>query len=306
MENNIEHDTSHEVEVEPRSIAIATTTFYPKWYPGEVGDHYVVDKVRGDLALHLVREAQDKGYFVAVIDGGSSLAFKSEMEKTGVAVQPEVGRGMSASRRQVFIEASNSKGVKVICWTEPEKVSIVRDCLPNAVLPILNGETDIVVPARDKVSFQSYPDYQAEEEKRANREWNAILKARGFLPEDSPDLDVWFGPKFFRNDPEIIELFLNKYEFRKRELKLDKIVDPELWPNATFLPIVAALHRGLRVKSIPVPYTHPKEQTEIEINNPLFVRKRDLQRKDIIVSTIHFIKMLEINPRGRMELVENG
>lgn len=291
-----------ELEVEPHSVAVATTTFYPRWYPGEIQDHDLTDKVRGDLALKLIKEAAGKGYQIALVDGGSSQEFLSEVGLMNVVVRPELERGMSASRRQAFEAARILKGVKVICWTEPEKISIIRDCLPNAVLPILNGEADIVVPARNDLSFQSYPDYQAEEEKRANREWNAILKARGFLPKDDPDLDVWFGPKFFRNAPEILRLFLDKYEFRKRDLPLDKIIDPELWPNATFLPIVAALHRGFQVKSVPVPYIHPKEQTEIEINNPLFVRKRDIQRKNIIVNTIHFIKMLQNNQRGRMEL----
>lgn len=298
---------NREVEVEPRSIAVATTTFYPRWYPGETQSHDLTDKVRGDLAIRLIKEAVGKGYQIALVDGGSSQKFLSEVGLVGVVAHSEIERGMSASRRQAFEEARILEGVKVICWTEPEKVSIVRDCLPNAILPILRDETDITVPARDEVSFQSYPDYQAKEEKRANRQWNNILRSRGLLAKDSPDLDVWGGPKFFRNDPEILKLFLDKYKFRKRELKLDKIVDPELWPNATFLSIVAALYRGFRVKSVPVPYLHPKEQTAIEVNDPKFRRKRDIQRKNIIVSTIHFIRMLESNPRkvSRLELVQS-
>lgn len=297
----------HEVEVEPRSIAIATTTFYKKWYPGEVLEHDIVDKVRGDLALQLIREAIENGYQMSVVDGGSSPAFKSTAEAIGITVYPELERGMSASRRQAFAEASHLDGVKIICWTEPEKVSIIKDCMPVVVLPILRGETDIVIPSRDETAFKTYPDYQVKEEQRANRQWNGILRARGFLPNDSPDLDVWFGPKFFRNDPEIIKLFSEKYDFRKRELKIDKIVDPELWPNATFLPIVAALYRGFRVKSVPVPYLHPKEQTEIEVDNPIFVRKRGVQRKNIIVSTMHLIRMLESNAGkgSRLELAQS-
>lgn len=297
MENNIEHDISHEVEVEPRSIAIATTTFYPKWYPGEVGNRYIVDKVRGDLALRLLKEGKEKGHQMVVIDNDSSTAFKEEAEKTGVLFQLGIERGMSTGRRQAFQEASVNEAVKVICWTEPEKVFFIRDCLPAVILPILRGEADIVVPKRTEESYQTYPDYQVVVEKRSNREWNKILRSKGLLVDDQPDLDVWFGPKAFRNDPQILDLFLKKYQFRKRESELDKIIDPELWPNAIFLPIVAALHQGFRVKSVTVPYVHPKEQTEIEVNNPEFTRKRDIQKKNIIVSTIHFIRMLESNPK---------
>lgn len=292
-----------ETEVKPRSIVIATTTFYPN-YPEDD-----VDKVRGNLALQAIKEAREKGYQVSLVDGGSSPDFKLAAKGIkGITVHPELERGMSASRRQAFVEASELDGAKVICWTEPEKVSIVRDCLPEAIVSILKGEADIVVPSRDDKAFRTYPDYQVEEEKGANRRWNATLRARGFLSEDSPDLDVWFGPKFFRNDPKIITLFLHRYEFRERGLKLDEIIRPELWPNATFLPIVAALHHGFRVKSVPVPYMHPKEQTEIEVNNPEFVRKRDVQRKNVIGSTIHFIRMLEgkEGKETRLKSVENS
>lgn len=299
---------NREVEVEPRSIAVATTTFYPRWYPGETQSHDITDKVRGDLAIRLIKEAVGKGYQIALVDGGSSQEFLSEVGLVGVVAHSEIERGMSASRRQAFEEARILEGVKVICWTEPEKISTIRDCLPLAILPILQGEADIVVPSRDEASFETYPDYQVKEEKRANRQWNDILRSRGLLAKDSPDLDVWFGPKFFKNDPEIVDLFLNKYEFRKRELKLDKIVDPELWPNALLLPIAAALYRGFRVKSIPVPYMHPREQTEIEVNDPEFRRRKlHIQKRGIIVSTIHFIRMLESNPekQSRLELAQS-
>ena len=167
----------------------------------------------------------------------------------------------------------------------------------------LNNEADIVVPRRTDVSFKTYPDYQVRSEQKANRLWNDILRARGLLAKDSEDLDVWFGPKFFRNNPELVKLFLNKYEFIKGKTKLHKIVRPELWPNAIFLPVVAALHRGFRVKSVDVPYVHPSQQTAIEVDSPEFVRRRDVQRKNIIISTIHFIRLLEADPRKKSRLV---
>lgn len=292
-----------ELEVDPRAIAIATTTFYPKWYPGETQEHDVVEKIRGDLAIQTIKEARQKEYQTLVVDGGSSEAFKKEL--VGMEIQPlsELERGMSSSRQRAFAEAARLEGVKVVCWIEPEKVSIIRDCLPEAVLPILNDEADIVVPRRTDVSFRTYPDYQVKSEQKANRLWNNILRSRGLLVEDSEDLDVWFGPKFFVNNPELVKLFLNKYEFIKGKTKLHKIIKPELWPNATFLPVVAALYRGFRVKGVDVPYIHPSQQTAIEVDSPEFVRKRNIQRKNIITSTIHFIRLLEADPRKKSRLV---
>ncbi len=298
-----EFPKSPELEVDPRSIAIATTTSYPKWYPGETQEHDVVDKIRGDLAIQTIKEAKQKKYQVLVVDGGSSEAFKTELAGIETPFLPELERGMSPSRQQAFTETAKLEGVKVICWIEPEKVSVIRDCLPEAVLPILNDEADIVVPKRTDLSFKTYPDYQVKYEQRGNRLWNNILRARGLLAKDSEDLDVWFGPKFFRNNPELVKLFLNKYEFIKGKTDLHKIVKPELHPNAIFLPVVAALHKDFRVKSVDVPYIHPSQQTAIEVDDPKFIRTRDTQRKNIIVSTMHLIRLLEADPQKKSRLV---
>lgn len=288
--------------IDPQSIAIATTTFYPTWGPGET-ESLSPDKVRGDLALDTIREALRKGFQVCVVDGGSSKGFRNAVSELGVGIVSEEEKGMSGSRRQTIETASYLEKAKVICWTEPEKVSIVRDCLPEAAMPILRGEADIVVPSRSDESFATYPKYQVKFEKRANRLWNNILRSRGLLPEDSPDIDAWVGPRFIRNHPLIIDLFLKRYSAVKGERKLDEITDPELWPDATFLPLVAALKQGYRVKSVQVPYRHPEVQTTTEEDSESFRRKRDVQRKNIIVSTIHYIRMLEGDPRKPSKLI---
>src|SRR3972149_10679062 len=125
-----ESSFSHETEVEPRSIAVATTTLYPMWYPGEIENHDLTDKIRGDVALQLIKEVVSKGYQIALVDGESSPEFLSEVGIMGVVAQSEKERGMSGSRRQALEAASRLDGAKVICWTEPEKISIIMDCLP--------------------------------------------------------------------------------------------------------------------------------------------------------------------------------
>lgn len=292
MIERLELSKMPEVAFDPRSIAVVTATFYPRWYSGEVGNHNLVDKTRGDLAIKTLLETQRRGFQYVVFDA-SNQEFQEELGRFGIRVLTERDEGMSASRRQAFKEASKLDGVNVLCWTEPEKVSLVRDCLSDAVVPILKGEADVVVPKRGDASFSTYPNYQVRYENKANTLWNGILRSKRILPKESEDLDVWFGPRVFKNDLDLVGLFLKKYKFLKRDLKLDEVVDPELWPNAIFLPIVAALYKGFKVKGVEVPYIHSEEQTRIERNDPQFVRKRQIQLKNIIVSTIHYIRMLE-------------
>lgn len=302
MLDSQEKQPNLESEINPRSIAIATTTFYPAWYPGEVKDA-TVDKIRGDLALQTIRNSEELGYQTVVVDGGSSDSFIERIKELGVSPQPEIEPGMSPSRQQVFIEASKLAGVGIICWVEPEKAPFIKDCLLQAVSPISRGEADVVIPKRDEKVLESYPDNRSIFERKGNKLFNEILRKHGFLPKDSEDLDVFFGPRIFRNDPEILEIFQRRYDFDRRNTKLDQIVKPILWPNALFLPIINILHRGFRVVSVEVPYKHPSEQIEIEKDKPEYKRKSDTQFKNILVSAMHLIRALEANPKSKIKKI---
>lgn len=140
-------------------ISIATATFYKNWHP--YTPELSPDKVRGDLAIQFAKTAVDKGFSVTVVDAGSPSTFKENLEQVGAHVYTEVDRGMSGSRRQALTEASRVPGSKVLAWIEPEKVSLVRDALPQAAEPLLQGKADIVVPARNDQAFATYPFQQA-------------------------------------------------------------------------------------------------------------------------------------------------
>lgn len=156
-----EQNRKLEIEIDPRSVAVVTTTFYPNWYPGPSSESENSDKVRGDLALRMLSEARSKSFQLVVVDGSNNQMFKEVLRRIDINPLPETEKGMSASRQQGFSEAHILEGVKVICWLEPEKVSISRDCLPEAVIPILRGEADIVVPKRNEDLFKkTYPDLQ--------------------------------------------------------------------------------------------------------------------------------------------------
>lgn len=298
---NSESSINPEVKIDHYALAIATITFYPGWYQDETvqaGD--LTSKVRGYIGLQTLREAKEKGYQAVVVDGGSSDAFKAELVSGGIVPQSQLEKGYSAARQQSYMAAtSRFDGAKVILSTEAEKFSVIRDCLTDEVIqPVLKGETDVVILKRDQEAFSTYPKNQAEYEQRANKLWNDIMRKHNLLSSSVEDLDIWLGPRLIRNDPHIVSFFLDKYEFEKRG-KLDQIVDPFVYVNALFFPIIIVLRDGLRISSITVPYRHPPSQTQMENEDASFRRKRDTQYENI-VSTMHFVRMLENNPKGRL------
>ena len=64
----------------PQEIAIAASTYYPKWYKGKLRSIKHIDKVRGDLAIEFFKEAKKRGYQIVVVDGKSSKTFRKEIK----------------------------------------------------------------------------------------------------------------------------------------------------------------------------------------------------------------------------------
>lgn len=291
---------------ESSTVAIATSTFYKNYYSGHLQDHDQVDKIRGNLALQMMGIAVERGYQLVVVDGNSSKDFQKEAADLGVALTPENERGMSAGRRQAILAASQLPGVKIVTWTEPEKVSMVRDCIEIGTKRIRRGEADISIPERGPGSFGTYPTYQVNYEQRANRRWNGTLRRFGFYG-GFRDLDVWIGPRFIRNDPELIDLFMKKFEYKSpqplsSEVQRDKNL--ELWANAIFLPLVSAMHKGYRVVGQRVPYLHPAEQTALEQDSPQFQQKRVTQYRNINMATYYLVRHLDGRDDSRLSLRE--
>lgn len=303
-----ESDTERkEFAFNPQSLAIVSTVHYPGWYEGETkwnNPESLSDKVRGDLALEMIGKAKDKNYQVTIVDSGASPAFTQKLDELKILKFSEEKGGMSTGRQQGFREASlltyTDKGkenfVEAICWLEPEKISIISDCLPKLVEPILLGQADIIIPKRNEKEFEeTYPDYQVKYEKDSNRLWNGMLKKFGILDSGSQDLDVWFGPRVFRNTPYVVQTFLTKYKYDKNQDTSESFQNaykPNRYSNATFFPVIAALFKGLKVVSVEVPYKHPSDQTKIEKDNDEFRKKRADQQREIIRTCSDFCRML--------------
>ena len=65
--------------IDPKSIAFAIITYFPKWYKGPLRSIKHTEKVRGDLALELLRKVTADGYVVICVDGQSNKSFHKEL-----------------------------------------------------------------------------------------------------------------------------------------------------------------------------------------------------------------------------------
>lgn len=285
------------LHINPLSVAIVATSSYPKWYKGRLRSIRHTDKIRGDLAIEFVRIARKIDYQVVIADWQSPRTFRRELSSVpGVFLIRRRSPKRSPSKRQALCKAAKLTGIKVIVLSEPEKVSLVQDCIQLIAEPILKGEADIVVPKRDEELFnKTYPAYQYESEVEGNRTYNEELRSHKLIDVGDDDLDMFFGPRAFSNDRKVVSLFMKRYHFSIAHASFPKwYFDAEEFSNTNFFSIVTALRKGFQVKSIEVPFKYPnmQKQNEEALDN-LFLEKRKAQRIGLIVELLHFVAYLE-------------
>jgi hypothetical protein len=320
----VEDEMSPEFDFNPKSVAVVSTSFYPKYGMGGAE----LDNVRASVMIDMAQAVQDRGYRMVVVDGGSPTRFTNKLKDLGVTVLLEDATGMAASRRQVINAGSALGGIKIIAWSE-EKPSVFRDNDPSVLFgPLIRNEADIVIPDRGEDGRSTYLPQQRNWEERGNSSLHRILMHYGLVRADSQQLDMWSGPRIFRNEPGIIEIFNRIYTYERvspediytkrvdgvsqtHKRKVDKAqkiqasINPERWSNSIFLPIINALWNGYRVASVPIQYVHSKEMNTSEMNNLTMEDKRVTQYVDIIHSSIHLIHQLRANPFSRIHQVSN-
>lgn len=284
----------------PKSIAIAATTFYPNWYRGKLRSIKHTDKIRGDLALELVNKTCMLGYQIVISDWQSPKSFRKELQNIpGIVLIKRRSKKRSPSKRQVLRKASKLPGVEVIVLTEPEKVSIISDCLLQIVEPVFKGEADIVIPKRnDELFRQTYPSYQYESEVEGNKTYNEELISHRLLEGKDNDLDMFFGPRVLANKKSVVSFFMRRYHFSIAHATFPQwCFDVEESSNASYFPIIVALKKGLKIKSIEVPFRYPKLQKQNEDigSREEFLEKRKVQRISLIIELLHFVAYLEKN-----------
>ncbi len=234
-------------------IAVATTTWY--------NPNSESDNIRSRLAENSIRIGVDSGYFMIVVDGGSSDELLTKFEKYGAEVYSVSLETMGASRRKAINKAYNT-GREIIAWTEPEKENYIKNIVDTA-RPILGGSADFVIPKRK--SMKSYPLSQQHTETFCN----AFCKDLTGL-----DLDFCFGPRTWNR--EVSHYFL-EYD----GLYGDK------W-DSIFIPIIHAIANKKKVIGVDVEYNHPSKQTKIEEHDLSFYKKRLEQLDNVINASYDF------------------
>lgn len=291
--------------IDPPIVAIAVITSYPKWYVGKLRSIKQTDKIRGDLALESINRARNIGYQVVAGDWCSSKTFVKEIKKIpGVIFFRRRNPKSSPAKRLAIKKASKIAGVKLIVLTEPEKASLIKDCIPVAVQPILKGEADIVVPKRnDELFKRTYPAYQYESESEGNNTYNEELRSHKLIDFNN-GFDMFFGPRIFQNKKQIVSLFMKRYIFEFIHLLIpNRYLDAEELSNTNFFPIVSALKKGFRVKSVEVAFEYPFLQRRNEETGArdLFIEKRKSQRIGLIIELLHFVAFLENYHKTRIK-----
>lgn len=294
---------------DPKKIALAIITYHPQWYQGKLRSLKHTDKVRGDLAIETLSKAAKIGYNIVVFDGKSSLTFFRELKKIpGIILGKRRSAKSSPAKRQAIRKASKIPGVEIIILCEAEKVSLI-DSIDKISSPVLENTADIVVPKREVNLFKkTYPDYQYDSEVEGNRVYNEELRSHELLGKSDENLDMFFGPRVFRNILKIRSLFTKKYHLNL--IKLDYPKDyflPEAFSNTLYFPIILALQKKLRVASIEIPFEYPPIQkaNEEKGSRRFFVEKRKAQYLSLTVELLHFVAYLEKYKGSRIKKIKN-
>lgn len=312
--------TNKEFEFDPKSIAVVTATRYPEYKgfidtnaissltPAQIAD---TDTIRGNLALQTVREASKRGYNMLVSEGGSNQAFLDDLHNiAGVTVLKRPKPQRAVGKRQVYETAAGIPDIQATVWLEAEKTPLVP-FVPNIVQPILQDEADIIIIGREeKIWKDTWPPYMYQMEKEANQKWNGILHTFSLLPQNE-NLHMFCGPRAFRNSPEMVDIWTEKYSFDPGPSESEnptgwkfvrRFVKPEEYSDGQFFPVVKALYQrlidpthGPRVINVDLPFEYPEIQRLNEMTpekEAQFLEKRKDQFYGFMVETVHYIRYL--------------
>lgn len=286
---------------------VVTSNCLFKNYSGAYGDirnPEDTDNVRGDLGFETFEKALSHGVRVVTSDGGSSEDFLTSIEgltHQGLTVVRSEISDRAYQRRNSFRGGLALPGVVVVVYTQPEKVRLM-DFLEEITYPILSKTAEVVIPRRiPEVARPTYPGYQWDSEMEVNETYNKLVDVRR---------DWFFGSFAFSADPEVAELFLKKYVIDGVMATSSGIpLDIEQYSGNHYPPLMEAIHRGMKVEEVAVPFTYPKTQLEnetIPANLKRYTQNRRLQAEVYTEEAGLFWQFLKGNRRSRIrEITES-
>lgn len=293
-------------------IVVVTNFLYKEYSVLPEGEQRNVDDtdgIRGDLALEVLHKAMGLGVRVVASDGGSSADFLKKLESfvgEGLILINSSSPDRGCQRRNVFERATQIPGKNVIVYVQPEKVSLI-DHLVEISKPILEGQAEIVIPKRDSVVFEeTYPGYMRESEIRVNATYDWLMRRARLMTKDQ-SFDWFFGPVVFKNDPEIVSLFLKEYEVvGSIKSRIGAETNPEKYSGGHYFPIIEALYNGKKVVSVEIPFRYPETQQKNEMFGKVraqFIERRKMDAASYRLETLHFLAFLKGDPKSKIREV---
>ena len=289
-------------------------------------------KVRSEAFFEMVENAQKLGIRIIVGDGWSEPEFIERLKKYSNVIYLISGRWwenfdltMAGERRFTGKKAMDLfPDVTNFLWLEPEKAELMKMENIDAILqPLRDGFADIVVPSRK--SKDTLPPQQRAVENRANRRASDIVassklttlstfkdrysalifepqdihRVLGLYSDNSEDnyqnlnapYDLWFWPKAFTRK-SMDEDFLSYHG-----AKWDWIITS----------VLAGKMRWKSVADVPVDFTYPPKQTELETDSIQGLKYQKLRRIQYryIIKTIRDIVEHISHPESIIKKVQN-
>lgn len=262
------------------SCAILTFTSYPLWYLGDVKNIQDTHKIRGDLAIAFAQKSA-KLYptFVAADDTNEAFLYTlKSIPNIHIMMRSSPLRAQTI--RDIIQFAQKHESPQIFVLSEPEKVDLLN-YVDMLITPILKNKTSFVIPTRNMKLFrQYYPDFQFQSEMEGNAAYCALLKKSGLLSAKTHTLDVFFGPRVFKNIPEVVDLFLAQMHVPE---SISTFQRPEDSTNGCLFPVIQALEKNIPLFPVKIPFRYPSLQKENEQKNEdVFVTKRKGQRESVM------------------------
>ncbi|MBI2627537.1 hypothetical protein HYW72_01255 [Candidatus Nomurabacteria bacterium] len=169
------------------------------------------------------------------------------VEKTG----PSTLGGGRREALQKCLDVAEAENIKnpVFVWIEPEKDNFITEEVLLPLIKEVREGNNIVVAERTEEAWKQLPPFQRWVEKRANARANQIVKNETGIDSE---LDFWFAPKAFDK--------VGAQEFLAYNPNKDRL---DLW-DSIMVPIVEAIKKGKKVRSLPVDFLYNKKQIEVE------------------------------------------
>lgn len=247
---------------------LVTTTCYPD-----------TNDIRLLCAVDLCRLAAQHNFQIFIIDDSPDEMVRRQLRGDDASLGEYVhairqdkaqysGKG-GALRQAIrmaaewFRENNIDADKSAIVFTEPEKTNIIEHVY-EIVFPLLTGNTDVVVPARNDDLFrETYPIEQYHSESYGNFYFNLLANQCGsfeWATAEGPTkkLDWLFGP------------FAFKMNLANSWLQYEGTA----W-DAQMVPYVRGVRmNGWRITSVPINYRHSRDMKQQEEGDPIWVAKR--------------------------------